>query len=200
MHRKSFYLGMGLLLLSLGSFFPGRGAQLPVPQYPLEAYKHHVSGFILLLVTFGSDGNVADCSVVHSSGSKLLDDPTVRWIKRNWHTVVFAGKINVVPITYAFPGTAVLEYPYSPAPPNTLTSTDPERKVTVKVSFGTRGSGTQVEVVTSSGSAAFDSQITDWIQSRWYEPGYAGKIEVIPFDFKPPPTKKAATSQGQAGG
>lgn len=50
--------------------------------YPAEAVRKHWQGTVQLNLTVGTDGRVADCAVVRSSGYQLLDDTTCKILEK----------------------------------------------------------------------------------------------------------------------
>lgn len=53
------------------------------PTYPVESRRTHEQGTVILLVTLGTDGRVADLSVQQSSGSDRLDHAALSAV-RHW--------------------------------------------------------------------------------------------------------------------
>jgi TonB family protein len=74
--------------------------RLPYPPYPYRAWLNHEQGTVQLHVVFGSGGHVLSCKILKSSGSALLDNSTVYFIKGNWHNFALAGKAFSFPVTY----------------------------------------------------------------------------------------------------
>jgi protein TonB len=81
---------------------PGTNS-LPRPTYPIEAYRDHIEGTVLMKVSFDASGTVYDAEVEESSGSSILDSETRHFILSNWHDPDFAGQVQDVPIRYEFP-------------------------------------------------------------------------------------------------
>jgi protein TonB len=81
---------------------PG-GHSLPQPSYPMEAYRDHVEGTVVMKVGFDGTGGVIDAVVEESSGSPILDNWSRHWILSNWHDPDFAGQVQEVPIQYVIP-------------------------------------------------------------------------------------------------
>lgn len=76
---------------------------LPTPNYPMEAYRSHIEGTVLLRVSFDGSGGVIDAEVINSSGSAILDGGARHFILENWRSVDFAGQVQTVPIQYVLP-------------------------------------------------------------------------------------------------
>jgi TonB family protein len=73
---------------------------LPSPDYPMEAYRSHITGTLLLRVSFDGAGGVTSAEVVTSSGSSVLDSHSRHYVMDNWHDASFAGQTQTVPIRY----------------------------------------------------------------------------------------------------
>lgn len=65
-----------------------------LPPYPQESIKLHEEGRVLLEVTIGTDGAVAQASVFKPSGHQRLDVAAVQHVKQHWrwHPATRAGK------------------------------------------------------------------------------------------------------------
>jgi TonB family protein len=77
---------------------------LPHPGYPTRAKLMHISGTVMISVSFDSTGKAVSADVVSSSGSGMLDQPTRSFILENWRNEAFAGKTETVPIQYTLSG------------------------------------------------------------------------------------------------
>lgn len=70
------------------AFRAGEGAKdgvvAPAPEYPVEARRRGVEGRVKLEMDVDGDGGVATVRMLVSSGSYLLDNHTVGWVKRRW--------------------------------------------------------------------------------------------------------------------
>jgi TonB family protein len=73
---------------------------LPHPGYPTRAKLMHISGTVLMSVSFDSSGKAVAAEVVNSSGSGMLDEPTRDFILKNWQYEALAGRTETVPIEY----------------------------------------------------------------------------------------------------
>jgi protein TonB len=73
---------------------------LPHPGYPIRAKLMHISGTVVISVTFDGSGRAIAANVVSSSGSGMLDDPTCSFILENWRNESFAGRTETVPVEY----------------------------------------------------------------------------------------------------
>ncbi len=73
---------------------------LPKPPYPERAKMMHISGTVMMSVTFDPSGKAVDAEIVGSSGSGMLDDPTRSFILESWQNASFAGRTETVPIQY----------------------------------------------------------------------------------------------------
>ena len=76
---------------------------LPTPEYPIEAFRDHIEGTVVLKVAFDGSGGVYDAEVEESSGSAILDNSAKHYVLSNWHSEYFAGQIQEVPIQYVIP-------------------------------------------------------------------------------------------------
>jgi len=81
---------------------PGSNS-LPRPSYPMEAYRDHIEGTVVLRVGFDGSGTVYDAEIEESSGSPVLDSWSRHFILSNWHDPDFAGQVQDVPIQYVIP-------------------------------------------------------------------------------------------------
>lgn len=59
----------------------------PPPPYPIQALHRHVSGVVTLRVLVDAQGRPAEVSVEHSSGSTLLDQAALKFVRARWHFV-----------------------------------------------------------------------------------------------------------------
>ena len=73
---------------------------LPHPGYPTRAKLMHISGTVMISVSFDSTGKAVGAEVVSSSGSSMLDSPTRSFILENWRNEAFAGRTETVPVEY----------------------------------------------------------------------------------------------------
>jgi TonB family protein len=73
---------------------------LPHPGYPTRAKLMHISGTVVISVSFDNSGRAVGAEVVSSSGSRMLDEPTRSFILEHWHNDAFAGKTETVPVEY----------------------------------------------------------------------------------------------------
>jgi TonB family protein len=73
---------------------------LPHPGYPTRARMMHISGTVMISVSFDSGGKAVNAEIVSSSGSGMLDEPTRSFILENWRNEAFAGKTETVPVEY----------------------------------------------------------------------------------------------------
>lgn len=73
---------------------------LPHPGYPTRAKLMHISGTVMISVSFDSTGRAVQAEVVSSSGSAMLDEPTRSFILDNWRNEAFAGRTETVPVEY----------------------------------------------------------------------------------------------------
>ena len=64
------------------------GYVTPMPPYPRGLAAAHVGGEMILGITYAAEGNVADVVLVKSSGTRNLDDSTMRYVKRNWRSTM----------------------------------------------------------------------------------------------------------------
>ena len=73
---------------------------LRTDQYPEEAKEKQIQGRVTLQFTIAKDGNVKDVTVAKSSGSKILDDESVRVVSMSpqWEP----GKQNGEPVNVRF--------------------------------------------------------------------------------------------------
>ncbi|MCF6766400.1 energy transducer TonB [Thiotrichales bacterium 19S3-7] len=54
---------------------------LPDLKYPQEAIKNNTSGKVIVKAIIDNNGNVKTISVIHSSGSTILDQAAINWFK-----------------------------------------------------------------------------------------------------------------------
>jgi len=73
---------------------------LPQPGYPTRAKLMHISGTVVISVTFDGGGKAIGAEVVSSSGAGILDSSARSFILENWHNDSFAGRTETVPIQY----------------------------------------------------------------------------------------------------
>jgi protein TonB len=59
----------------------------PAPPYPRTAMDRHVEGKVVLRIHVDASGRPIEVSVENSSGSKLLDEAAMKFVKARWHFV-----------------------------------------------------------------------------------------------------------------
>jgi protein TonB len=59
----------------------------PAPPYPAMALKHEITGVVTLRVRVDALGRPVEVIVENSSGSKLLDDAALKFVRARWHFV-----------------------------------------------------------------------------------------------------------------
>ena len=74
----------------------------PVPSYPIWAELRQTAGTCLLQVLFNKEGRASFAVVVKSSGSKALDDYTVRYALDHWKSSGLEESILTYPVTYLY--------------------------------------------------------------------------------------------------
>lgn len=76
-----------------------------IPPYPMSARRLAQQGTVRLSLSVGPDGIVSDASVIASSGTTILDDAAVEWVKSHWrykpatkdgHAVAVTVHANVI--------------------------------------------------------------------------------------------------------
>jgi len=55
-----------------------------IPPYPDQARRLGQQGTVRLKIDVATDGSVSDASIVNSSGSDVLDEAAVAWVKDHW--------------------------------------------------------------------------------------------------------------------
>jgi len=55
-----------------------------IPPYPAPAVRGGIQGTVTLRLEIDADGNVGAATVAKSSGSAVLDDAAVAWVKAHW--------------------------------------------------------------------------------------------------------------------
>ena len=64
------------------------GMITPHPPYPLQARAAHITGTVIVRVTFAAAGPVRTVKIMKSSGSEILDSNTVNYIKAKWRSTL----------------------------------------------------------------------------------------------------------------
>jgi TonB family protein len=141
------------------------------PAYPKEAFDHHDEGVVVVKVTFGSQGKVSECHVVHSNASKLLQDSTVSFIPIDYELH------PSVPTPY--PST----FPQPPYPYHALLTRE-EGAVTVRVTFGPDGRVISCTVVDSTAARDLQDSTVANIKENWRGSEFAGKTFQFPITYK----------------
>lgn len=78
----------------------------PAPPYPAMALRRGIEGEVLLRVLVDPLGNPIEVSIERSSGSRLLDDGALKFVKARWHFVaatqsgVAISAYALVPISF----------------------------------------------------------------------------------------------------
>jgi protein TonB len=62
----------------------GVGATHTIPPYPMAAIRGEMQGTVTLRLEIGTDGTVQNATVAESSGSAVLDDSALVWVKQHW--------------------------------------------------------------------------------------------------------------------
>jgi protein TonB len=81
----------------------------PVPPYPAMAMRRHLEGQVVLRIRVDARGEPVEVSVEQSSGSSLLDEAAVKFVRARWHFVpaMRAGKaveaLALLPIDFTLP-------------------------------------------------------------------------------------------------
>jgi periplasmic protein TonB len=82
----------------------GEGGDRPVPgrdDYPRMAQQLRQQGSLVLLLTANEAGIITTATVQQSSGSSILDNFSVAWVKRHWSVSTGeAGRTFLAPFTY----------------------------------------------------------------------------------------------------
>ncbi|MGA2747572.1 MAG: TonB family protein [Verrucomicrobiota bacterium] len=79
----------------------GEGGDRPDPTYPEMAQQLGQQGTVVLLLTVDDVGAVTSISVKETSGSAILDQSAMKWIKRHWIVPPSnGGHLFLVPISY----------------------------------------------------------------------------------------------------
>jgi TonB family protein len=81
----------------------GKKVSLPSLPYPYDALVAGVHGTVVVLIHFDAKGRAVTCRVVHTSGSKSLDQSATGFILRNWKNSVVAGMTVKESIVYLPP-------------------------------------------------------------------------------------------------
>jgi protein TonB len=55
-----------------------------IPPYPASAIRGGIQGTVTLRLEVGSDGGIESAAIAESSGSAVLDDAAVAWVKSHW--------------------------------------------------------------------------------------------------------------------
>ena len=86
------------------SFRPGEGSNegifAPQPEYPIEARRKGIEGMVKLEIEVDEAGNVGEVRKLIPSGSFLLDNNTITWVKRRWKFP--AGKKQVLHTEFVY--------------------------------------------------------------------------------------------------
>ncbi len=83
---------------------PGEGANegifAPQPEYPIEARRKGIEGMVKLEIEVDETGSVAEVRKLIPSGSFVLDNNTITWVKRRWRFP--AGKRQVLHTEFVY--------------------------------------------------------------------------------------------------
>ncbi len=142
---------------------------------------------VLTQIQFGPDGSVKQCRIVRSNAPYALEASTTDFIENHWKNSFFAGETRYIPITFdQLPSYVPHWNDDMVPPPDPLASTDPERALKLRLTFGTDGWVKKVEVVDPSGQDSLDMQTELWVQVHWHHDAYANQVIDAPFKFEPP--------------
>ena len=150
---------------------PTSGAHTPGPSYPSDALKANVTGRGLCEVEFDASGHVVHAVMTKSTGSKVLDENTLAYARKNW-----TGKPNShvsVPITYqlAPPAKTLKDAPHVHVPfppyPYQARAKNLQGSGVAKVSFDEKGKAISVTMAKSTGSDILDKNTIYFGLANW---------------------------------
>ena len=84
-----------------------RGAWLKIEDYPTEAVRNGVQGYVTVGIDIGAKGRVTACKVTRSSGHALLDSIPCRILKRRAR---FKPALDTKGIAVATQGTMSMQF------------------------------------------------------------------------------------------
>jgi hypothetical protein len=149
--------------------------------------KNNAVGVVLAQIKFEQDGSVKQCRVVRSIAPYALEAATAEFIEGHWKNELFAGETRFIPITFdQLPSYSTEWNGDMVTPLDPLAVGDPERKLKLRLTFGTDGWIKKVVIVESSGLDSLDQQTEAWVQVHWHHDGYANQVIDAPFRFEAP--------------
>ncbi len=138
-------------------------------------------------VVFDAAGHVATAVMTKSTGSKILDDNTLSYARKNW-----TGKPNSkvdVPIAFVLSPAKYQNldpHIYAPNPPYPYQARQKQEhgRGVVQVTFDARGRPVKAIMTKSTGSAILDSNTINYALKAWkYPPGQTRTV-LAPVDYE----------------
>ena len=171
-----------------------------VPPYPTEALQSRIQGTTTLLVFIGTNGAVTDDRVDQSSGSKILDDAGLSFVKGYWRwnpptkgcqpysvstRVSLNWTIHGAPLETAVFTKAIAATHTVPPYPALSLRIGEQGTTIVEVNITSEGVVDGCKIVTSSGSETLDQAACSHIQRIWrWEPWNPATIIGQPHSAK----------------
>ena len=187
-----------LLLCTIGVLFMGvaqssaatkdLAVHTPSPGYPPDALKAKVVGAGKCVVEFGPSGHVDHATMTPSTGSKVLDDNTLNFARKNW-----TGHPNtklVVPVNYqlALPTRhtkfVVRVTGLKPPYPVEAMARGVQGSGMLKVSFDEKGKLMCAIMVQSTGSKILDDNTIKYVTNEWFSSGGRKTTMLVPITYK----------------
>ena len=163
--------------------------QTPGPPYPVEARNAKVSGSGRCQVQFDGSGRVSNASMRPSTGSKLLDENTLSFVRQHW-----TGHPNTmlsVPITYRLrfvrtkdPIKIVHVTAVKPPYPYEARAAHLEGSGMVRVTFDETGKVASVTTEKSTGSDLLDQNSLTYVRDTWYSSGQRNVTLLVPIIYR----------------
>ncbi len=166
---------------------PGQSVHTPAPTSPADALQNKTSRSGTCQVVFDASGHVASAVITKSAGSKILDDNTLSYARKNW-----TGKPNTkvdVPIAYVMsPPQQPKGVPHfhTPFPPYPLQARARHYQGSgvAKVTFDEKGRASSVVMTQSTRSKMLDANTVAFALANWTSSGGKKKTILVPVTYR----------------
>ena len=161
------------------------GVHTPGPTYPADALKANITGSGTCQVVFDASGHVDKAVMLKSTGSKVLDENTLGFARKNW-----TGQPNTkvaVPIDYQLakkPKAAVRVSVPMPPYPYQARAANTQGSGTVKVTFDETGKVVSAVMTKSTGSSILDDNSINYALRNWHCTGGEKRTVVVPVAYR----------------
>lgn len=169
---------------------PELGIITPGPPYPQAALTAKVSGSGSCSVYFDASGHVDDATMMRSTGSKILDENTVDYARKNWTGRPY--RRFIVQLTYRLDNPSkraeIIVWIMVPPPPYPYqaVANKEQGSGTVEVSFDESGNAVNATMTKSTGIDILDKNTVSFIMYAWKSSGGKKTTISLPMTYRLP--------------